>query len=187
MTLASSRGPPAFPKLKPLRVRLAQKRKPARPTWTIHRAVSSTGSHNRVPVEPKASEDEGRSRAGDVVQHHTSCRQKLWRSLTIFVHLRQTPSIGLFFAVDAIVRHRLPKNDGVYGCKAAFIQFAVDGRGLGRNARFRKLKAAFLKGSFLSSARKAVSPSPPASNRPSGERRSRLAARPPRKRRGTRP
>jgi hypothetical protein len=30
---------------------------------------------------------------GDVGQHHTSCRQKLWHSLTIFVRLRQTPSL----------------------------------------------------------------------------------------------
>jgi len=45
-------------------------------------------------VEPKASKKAGGRLAegGDVGQHHTSCRQKLWQSLTIFVHLCQTPS-----------------------------------------------------------------------------------------------
>ena len=40
-------------------------------------------------VEPKASKKAGGRTAegGDVGQHHTSCRQKLWHSLTIFVHL----------------------------------------------------------------------------------------------------
>jgi hypothetical protein len=45
-------------------------------------------------VEPKASKKAGGRTAegGDVGQHHTSCRQKLWHSPTIFVILRQTPS-----------------------------------------------------------------------------------------------
>jgi hypothetical protein len=45
-------------------------------------------------VEPKASKKAGGRMAegGDVGPHHTSCRQKLWHSPTIFVTLRQTPS-----------------------------------------------------------------------------------------------
>ena len=165
----------------------AHKRKPARHTRTFIGPVSRTGSHNLASVELKASKSRPLA-AGDVGLHHTSCRQKLWHSPTIFVHLRQTPSIGLFFAVDAIVCHRLPKNDGVEG----------GARRVSRNQRsraqsrkkcrcFGTSKLPPPEGSFLSSARKAVSPSPPPPNRPSGERRSRLAARPPRKRRGTRP
>jgi hypothetical protein len=47
-------------------------------------------------VEPKASKkpEAGTAEGGDVCRHHTSCRQKLWHSLTIFVHLRRTPSIS---------------------------------------------------------------------------------------------
>src|SRR5271166_6193147 len=71
-------------------------------------------------VEPKASKKAGGRTAegGDVGQRHTSCRQKLWPSLTIFVHLCpspansvhlwRSPSIERFFAIP---RHRSPKND----------------------------------------------------------------------------
>jgi hypothetical protein len=58
-------------------------------------------------VEPKASKKAGGRTAegGDVGQHHTSCRQKLWHSPTIFVRLRQTPS---FFGKHRQTRDFMP-------------------------------------------------------------------------------
>jgi hypothetical protein len=57
-------------------------------------SASSFPARVSALVEPKASKKAGGRLAegGDVGQHHTSCRQKLWQSLTICVHLCQTPS-----------------------------------------------------------------------------------------------
>ena len=60
-----------------------------------------------APIEPQASKGRPLA-AGDVGQHHTSCRQNLWHSLTIFGELRHSLAISVKPAIFAIPRHRSP-------------------------------------------------------------------------------